>query len=78
MQSGQDRAMAKNKIDLWTIKLVIETNDEAVVAGISDAIAGLLCPDGVSQDHRCDPPWMIVRSPVRRKKAKSWRQLLNR
>ena len=65
---------------LWNIRLVIETDDEKLVQAKVDEIAGSMCgpDDQLPLDHTCDPPWFIVSRPMRKKKAKRWRSLLNR
>ena len=65
---------------LWKIQVMVESDDEAVVHAKIDAIAELMCgpEDQLGPDHRCDPPWLIVSSPMRKKKAKQWRKMLNR
>ncbi len=58
---------------------MVETDDEAYLEALSDRIKNVLCPpDDDGPDHRCDPPWMIVTSPMRKKQAKGWRKILNR
>jgi len=65
---------------LWNIRLVIETDDEKVVQAKVYEIAESMCgpEDQLCRDHRCDPPWFIVSTMMRKKKAKHWRSLLNR
>ena len=65
---------------IWNIRVMIETNDDSVVQATTDAIRKTLCgPEHLlGPEHRCDPPWFIVTSPLNKKKAKGWRQLLNR
>ena len=65
---------------IWNIRVMLETDDEAVVQAKIDAIAESMCgpEDQLGSDHRCDPPWFIVSGPLGKKKAKRWRKLLNR
>ncbi len=65
---------------MWKIKVLVESNDDAIVDAKIDAIREALCgpEDTLDPDHRCDPPWLIVSGPMRKKKAKRWRKLLNR
>lgn len=65
---------------MWNIRVLIETDDESVVHNIVDVTSETLCPAVGLRDpqHACDPPWFMVTSPLRRKKSKRWRSLLNR
>jgi len=65
---------------IWNIKVMIETDDPSVVEATVDAFAEKLCGPEAEQgpDHRCDPPWFIVSSPLSKKKARRWRSMLNR
>lgn len=65
---------------VWNIEVLIQTDDDAVVEATTDAIAALMCgPEHeLGLEHRCDPPWFIVASPLKKRKAKRWRSLLNR
>jgi hypothetical protein len=59
---------------------MIETDDDSVVEATADAIGEMMCgPEHtLGPEHRCDPPWFIVVSPLGKKKAKRWRKILNR
>ena len=65
---------------IWNIRVLIETDDAAVVDAKLKAIGEAMCgpEELLGPEHRCDPPWFIVSSPMRKKKAKPWRKLLNR
>jgi hypothetical protein len=65
---------------IWSIKVLIETDDDAVVEYTVDKISELLCATERlgDPDHRCDPPWFIVSGPMSRQRTKRWRGLLNR
>jgi hypothetical protein len=65
---------------LWNIRVLVETDDDEVLRAKIDALGELFCgpEDQIGRDHRCDPPWFIVSSPMSKKKAKRWRKLLNR
>ena len=65
---------------IWNIRVLIETDDAAVVDAKIEAIAEAMCgpENSLGPEHRCDPPWFIVSGPMRKKKAKAWRKLLNR
>jgi hypothetical protein len=68
------------KPTIWNIRVLIETDDEAVVEAKVNAITEILCPSAGlrNAEHMCDPPWFIVTIPLRPKKSKRWRPLLNR
>ena len=59
---------------------MVETDDNAILQAKIDAISESLCgpEDQLGPDHKCDPPWFIVSSPMSKMKAKRWRGLLNR
>jgi hypothetical protein len=65
---------------IWKITVLVESDDDAVVNAKIDAIRETLCgpEEELGPEHRCDPPWFIVSGPMRKKKAKRWRKLLNR
>ena len=65
---------------IWNIRVMIETDDDEVVEATIDAIGEALCgpEDTLGLEHRCDPPWFIISSPLDKKKAKRWRKMLNR
>jgi hypothetical protein len=67
------------KPTVWNIRVLVETDDEGVVQNKVEAIKEILCPSAGLNDpeHACDPPWFIVTSPLRRKKSKQWRPVLN-
>jgi hypothetical protein len=56
---------------------MVETDDDEVVRAKIDTIGESFCgpEDLLDPDHRCDPPWFIVSSPMSKKKAKRWRKL---
>ena len=60
--------------------VLVESDDDAVVSAKVDAIKETLCgpEEKLGPEHRCDPPWFVVAGPMRKKKAKRWRKLLNR
>ena len=47
---------------VWNIRVLIETDDEAVVDAKVEAIEEVLCASSNLRDpkHRCDPPWFII------------------
>jgi hypothetical protein len=62
---------------LHEIRLLVETDDEALLARLADQIALLACPqDDASPDHRCPVPWFVIESEV--EDPETWRELLNR
>ena len=65
---------------IWKITVLVETDDHTVLDGKLDAIAEAMCGSEamLGPDHRCDPPWFIVSNSMSKKKAKRWRDLLNR
>lgn len=62
---------------LWTIQLIIETADESVVEEMSSRITRAACLID-DADHNCDPPWIVVTSPVDLETQDGWRECLNR
>jgi len=66
---------------MWKITLIIETDDEAEVERIAENVALAACPIGLEQltaEHECSVPWMLIRSPLDKVEAESWRDDLNR
>jgi hypothetical protein len=63
---------------LWSIKIVLETDDRALVDQITDRVTDMVCPIPVREPHDCEPPWFVVTSRMPKKKARKWRTLLNR
>ena len=66
---------------MWRITLIIETDDEAEVERIAENVALAACPIGLQQltaEHECSVPWMLIRSPLDKVEAESWRDDLNR
>ena len=59
------------------IRLLVETDDEDVVAQLARRISLLACPqDDQSADHRCPLPWFLITSEV--EDPDGWRDDLNR
>jgi hypothetical protein len=63
---------------IWRIELLVETDDEAEVEELVDAVAKVACPVDPADDHVCRVPWFVVRSPLATKKARAWRDVPNR
>lgn len=65
---------------IWKITVLVETDDYAILDSKLDAIKEALCgpEDMLGPEHRCDPPWYMITTSMTKKKAKRWRDLLNR
>jgi hypothetical protein len=65
---------------IWEVRLLIETDDEADVERIADAVGKAACPhDALAEpDHACPVPWFVIRSPLYDQEASFWRDALNR
>ena len=65
---------------IWKIKVLVETNDRDVVDAKIELIKEAFCgPEhALGPDHRRDPPWFVVTSPLGKRSARTWRKLLNR
>lgn len=66
---------------MWEIRLFIETDDVSVVEAIEESIETAHCgPENeLPPEHRCDPPWFIVRTEMANDEDSAvWRVLLNR
>jgi hypothetical protein len=62
---------------LWRIELLIETDDRERVDQIAADVGRLAC-DHDDVDHPCDPPWMVMTSPVDPSDEDDVRDMLNR
>ena len=63
------------------IRLIVETDDQAEVEGLTDAICAVACPvdiDHLSAHHVCRIPWFVITSTMSAKDAEGWRDMLNR
>lgn len=66
---------------MYAIRLIVETDDEAEVERLTEAICAVACPvdtDHLSADHVCRIPWFVITSTMSAKDAEGWRDLLNR
>lgn len=61
-----------------SITLFVETDDDAEVERLADAVARVACPglDDVAPGHACAIPWFVVSSVG--EDLEVWRELLNR
>ena len=63
------------------IRLTVETDDQAEVERLTDAICAVACPvdiDHLSAHHVCRIPWFVITSTMSAKDAEGWRDMLNR
>ena len=63
------------------IRLIVETDDQAEVERLTDAIWAGACPvdiDHLSAHHVCRIPWFVITSTMSAKDAEGWRDMLNR
>ena len=63
------------------IRLIVETDDQAEVERLTDAICAVACPvdiDHLSAHHVCRIPWFVITSTMSAKDAGGWRDMLNR
>lgn len=66
---------------IYTVTLIIESDDEDEVERISQQVAACACPaviDGYTEPHTCKVPYMVMTTRLNEKSAKSWRSSLNR
>jgi hypothetical protein len=61
-----------------SITLYVETDDDAEVERLADAVGRVACPDrhDPKADHACPIPWLVVSSVG--DDLEPWRELLNR
>jgi hypothetical protein len=63
---------------LWRVKVFLESDDDELLRQKIDGFKDVLCdPADNGPEHRCNPPWMIITSPVTKRK-KLIRKVLNR
>jgi hypothetical protein len=65
---------------LWSIQLIVETDDGAAVERLADQVSQLACPTlpaDMSDDHKCEVPWFVVTSDLD-DEGDTWRNTLNR
>jgi hypothetical protein len=66
---------------MFRIEVLLETDDQAEIDRIFEAISEVVCPFPVGHghpDHDCPVPWFIVGSEMSESEAGEWRELLNR
>jgi hypothetical protein len=63
--TGDQRSERVRIAQLWTLELVIETDDDGLVERLGEQIVALACPDAggpVDPDHACPVPWFLITS----------------